>query len=118
MITSRGFQSTNRANPLAKKILASEQGEEVDDAEKEYLLEYYSLVREGKTAYVSNAAFQAIFGSRGQEMPDFFKAYSVQTLTEATMFVQDLKLGHYIKVPPRATFLGKYRNFTRAKAVY
>ncbi|OCB90278.1 OPT oligopeptide transporter [Sanghuangporus baumii] len=35
-----------------------------------------------------------------------FKAYSVQTLTEATMFVQDLKLGHYIKVPPRATFLG------------
>ena len=36
-----------------------------------------------------------------------FKAYSVQTLTEATMFVQDLKLGHYIKVPPRATFLGE-----------
>lgn len=35
-----------------------------------------------------------------------FKAYSVQTLTEATMFVQDLKLGHYIKVPPRATFMG------------
>ncbi|TFK50777.1 OPT superfamily oligopeptide transporter [Heliocybe sulcata] len=34
-----------------------------------------------------------------------FKAYSVQTLTEATSFVQDLKLGHYIKVPPRATFL-------------
>ena len=64
----------------AKKILASEQGEEVDDAEKEYLLEYYSRVREGKTAYVSNAAFQAIFGSRGQEMPDFFKAYSVRGL--------------------------------------
>lgn len=36
----------------------------------------------------------------------FFKAYSVQTLTESTSFVQDLKLGHYIKVPPRATFLG------------
>jgi hypothetical protein len=35
-----------------------------------------------------------------------FKAYSVQTLTEATSFVQDLKLGHYIKVPPRATFIG------------
>ncbi|KIL55880.1 hypothetical protein M378DRAFT_188634 [Amanita muscaria Koide BX008] len=34
-----------------------------------------------------------------------FKAYSVQTLTEATSFVQDLKLGHYIKVAPRATFL-------------
>ncbi|EIW80549.1 oligopeptide transporter [Coniophora puteana RWD-64-598 SS2] len=34
-----------------------------------------------------------------------FKAYSVQTLSEASSFVQDLKLGHYIKVPPRATFL-------------
>jgi hypothetical protein len=35
-----------------------------------------------------------------------FKAYAVQTLAESTNFVQDLKLGHYIKVPPRATFLG------------
>ncbi|KAJ7159202.1 OPT oligopeptide transporter protein-domain-containing protein [Mycena crocata] len=34
-----------------------------------------------------------------------FKAYSVQTLSEATSFIQDLKLGHYIKVPPRASFL-------------
>ncbi|KAJ8517514.1 hypothetical protein ONZ45_g5328 [Pleurotus djamor] len=34
-----------------------------------------------------------------------FKAYSVQTLTAGTSFVQDLKLGHYVKVPPRATFL-------------
>ncbi|KAF8435078.1 OPT oligopeptide transporter protein-domain-containing protein [Boletus edulis BED1] len=34
-----------------------------------------------------------------------FKAYAVQTLMEATSFVQDLKLGHYIKVPPRSTFL-------------
>lgn len=36
----------------------------------------------------------------------FFKVYSVQTLGLSTSFVQDLKLGHYIKVPPRATFLG------------
>lgn len=36
-----------------------------------------------------------------------FKSYSVQTLTEATSFVQDLKLGHYVKVPPRATFLAQ-----------
>ncbi|KAF8911642.1 oligopeptide transporter [Gymnopilus junonius] len=34
-----------------------------------------------------------------------FKAYSVQTLTAGTSFVQDLKLGHYVKVPPRATFM-------------
>ncbi|TFY51053.1 hypothetical protein EVG20_g11190 [Dentipellis fragilis] len=34
-----------------------------------------------------------------------FKGYAIQTLTEATSFVQDLKLGHYVKVPPRATFM-------------
>ncbi|KZT40466.1 OPT superfamily oligopeptide transporter [Sistotremastrum suecicum HHB10207 ss-3] len=34
-----------------------------------------------------------------------FKAYSVQTMSEALGFVQDLKLGHYIKAPPRATFV-------------
>ncbi|KAI0001085.1 OPT oligopeptide transporter protein-domain-containing protein [Russula vinacea] len=34
-----------------------------------------------------------------------FKVYSVQTLGESTSFIQDLKLGHYIKVPPRATFI-------------
>ncbi|KAF8161465.1 OPT oligopeptide transporter protein-domain-containing protein [Crassisporium funariophilum] len=34
-----------------------------------------------------------------------FKAYSVQTLSAGTSFVQDLKLGHYVKVPPRATFM-------------
>ncbi|KAF9523850.1 oligopeptide transporter [Crepidotus variabilis] len=34
-----------------------------------------------------------------------FKAYAVQTLNAATSFIQDLKLGHYIKVAPRATFL-------------
>ncbi|OCH90572.1 oligopeptide transporter [Obba rivulosa] len=34
-----------------------------------------------------------------------FKSYSIQTLSEAQSFIQDLKLGHYIKVPPRATFM-------------
>ena len=36
--------------------------------------------------------------------PQLFKAYAVQTLAEATAFVGDLKLGHYVKLPPRATF--------------
>jgi hypothetical protein len=35
-----------------------------------------------------------------------FKAYSVQTTLQALSFLQGLKLGHYIKVPPRATVLG------------
>ncbi|KAF8522157.1 OPT oligopeptide transporter [Hysterangium stoloniferum] len=34
-----------------------------------------------------------------------FKAYSVQSLAGALCFVQDLKLGHYLKTPPRASFL-------------
>jgi hypothetical protein len=63
----------------AKKILSSEQGEEIDDAEKEYLLEYYSLIREGKTNYTATAAFQAIFGHRGQEVTEFFKVYEVSS---------------------------------------
>ena len=36
-----------------------------------------------------------------------FKAYAIQTLGGATYFVQDLKLGHYMKVPPRSTFMGE-----------
>ena len=36
-----------------------------------------------------------------------FKVYSMQTLLQALSFLQDLKLGHYIKVPPRETFLGQ-----------
>lgn len=39
-----------------------------------------------------------------------FKSYSIQTLVEAITFVQDLKLGHYVKVPPRAIFVGKRGN--------
>jgi hypothetical protein len=83
----------------AKEILASDQGAEIDEgmvahifklsimlieftpvAEKEYLLEYYSLVREGKTNYVSNAPMLLYFGHRGQEPADFFKTYSVRAL--------------------------------------
>ncbi|KAJ8473875.1 hypothetical protein ONZ51_g7588 [Trametes cubensis] len=37
----------------------------------------------------------------GKPVPNMlFKAYAVQTLAEGTAFVQDLKLGHYIKLPP------------------
>ncbi|KAJ7847652.1 NAD(P)-binding protein [Mycena leptocephala] len=68
------FQSISEKEAIS--ILSSDQGAEVDEAEKEYLLEYYSLVREGKTNYVSTSAFQAIFGHRGQELSEFFQAYS------------------------------------------
>jgi len=36
-----------------------------------------------------------------------FKCYSVQTMQVALAFTQDLKLGHYMKVPPRATFMAQ-----------
>jgi OPT family oligopeptide transporter len=34
-----------------------------------------------------------------------FKTFAVQSLAEAQEFLQDLKLGHYLKIPPRATFI-------------
>jgi len=36
-----------------------------------------------------------------------FKSYAVQTLGSALFFIQDLKLGHYMKIPPRATFVAQ-----------
>ena len=36
-----------------------------------------------------------------------FKGYSIQTLSSALVFTQDLKMGHYIKVPPRASFIAQ-----------
>jgi len=42
----------------------------------------------------------------GQPVADMmFKAFSLQCLSEGSRFVQDLKLAHYIKVPPRAAFI-------------
>lgn len=49
---------------------------EISDAEKEYLLEYYALVRAGKTNYISTHAFHDITGTHPTEMTDFFKTYS------------------------------------------
>ncbi|OWZ55297.1 OPT family small oligopeptide transporter [Cryptococcus neoformans c45] len=45
---------------------------------------------------------------QGQPLPGMiFKVFSVQTIVEALSFVQDQKLGHYMKVPPRATFVAQ-----------
>ena len=38
-------------------------------------------------------------------IPQVFKTYSVETINVCLLFVQDLKLGHYLKIPPRASFL-------------
>lgn len=41
----------------------------------------------------------------GKAFPNMiFKVYALQGLLSGLNFVQDLKLGHYMKIPPRATF--------------
>jgi hypothetical protein len=41
----------------------------------------------------------------GKAMPmNMFKAYGCMTLISALNFCSDLKLGHYLKVPPRSMF--------------
>lgn len=94
------MSNLSHCRATAKKVLNSEQGEEVDEgasaqlpqpdahslttlfrqppAEREYLLEYYALVRAGKTNYVATTAMLAFFGHRGQEPTEFFKTYSVR----------------------------------------
>jgi hypothetical protein len=36
------------------------------------------------------------------------KSFATQTLAGALQFTQDMKLGHYMKIPPRITFFGEY----------
>jgi OPT family small oligopeptide transporter len=36
-----------------------------------------------------------------------FKTFAVQTLTEAMFFIRDMKLGHYMKIPPRSMFIAQ-----------
>ncbi|OCH86365.1 hypothetical protein OBBRIDRAFT_838210 [Obba rivulosa] len=54
----------------AKDMLA---GADIDDTEREYLLEFYSLVREGKTNYISTIPFSAVTGVQPVQPVDFFK---------------------------------------------
>lgn len=35
---------------------------------------------------------------------NFFKGYGYVTVSHALDFAQDLKLGHYLKIPPRQVF--------------
>ena len=58
----------------AKRVLRAQSSS--DDSELDYLLEYYSLVREGKTNYISTTAFHDITGAHPQEPDEFFKVYA------------------------------------------
>lgn len=58
----------------AKQVLKNQS--DSGDAEIQFLLEYYSLVREGKTNYVATSAFREVTGDNPQRPPDFFKVYA------------------------------------------
>lgn len=62
----------------ARRVLR-QQGD-ADDAEIQYILEYYSLVHQGKTNYLSTAAFHDITGNYPVEPPEFFNMYKEEFL--------------------------------------
>lgn len=59
----------------ARKVLHA-QAAHHDDSEKQYLLEYYALVREGKTNYICTTSFHDVTGVHPQEPDAFFKVYA------------------------------------------
>ncbi|KAL4867505.1 hypothetical protein BDV12DRAFT_171317 [Aspergillus spectabilis] len=58
----------------AKTVLKDDAGS--SDGEIAYLLEYFSLVRAGKTNYISTNAFHDVTGKHPLEPTDFFKKYA------------------------------------------
>ncbi|RHZ61304.1 hypothetical protein CDV55_106381 [Aspergillus turcosus] len=58
----------------ARKVLRSQT--DTDDSEIQFILEYYSLVREGKTNYVATTAFRDVTKDEPQQPVDFFRSYS------------------------------------------
>jgi hypothetical protein len=64
----------------AKRVL-HQQAASHDDSEKQYLLEYYSLVREGKVNYISTTAFHDVTGAHPQELNLFFESYAQEFQT-------------------------------------
>lgn len=69
--------ATNSRNRReAKRVLKSQSDSDI--SEQEYLLEYYSLVREGKTNYISTTAFHDVTGQHPTEPDDFFKLYATE----------------------------------------
>lgn len=58
----------------ARRIIAAQS--ESDKSEQEYILEYYSLVREGKTNYVATTAFHDVTGTQPTDPVEIFKMYA------------------------------------------
>ncbi|KAM5347758.1 hypothetical protein ACJ41O_007582 [Fusarium nematophilum] len=67
------LQFENISNAEAKKVLKAQS--DIDQTEQQYILEYYSLVREGKTNYISTTAFHDVTGEHPTEPENFFHMY-------------------------------------------
>ncbi|TWU70528.1 hypothetical protein ED733_000864 [Metarhizium rileyi] len=65
------FENISQAE--AKRVLKAQS--ESDSSELQYLLEYYSLVREGKTNYIATTAFRDVTGTAPTEPDEFFRLY-------------------------------------------
>lgn len=60
----------------AKRVLQSQS--ESDSSEQQYILEYYSLVREGKANYIATTAFHDVTGEHPTELDEFFRLYHAE----------------------------------------
>ncbi|KAF1739620.1 Prestalk A differentiation protein A [Beauveria bassiana] len=69
------FENISEAE--AKRVLKSQGA--IDPSEQQYLLEYYSLVKEGKTNYISTTAFHDVTGEHPTEPTEFFSFYEQET---------------------------------------
>ncbi|KAJ5576113.1 hypothetical protein N7535_003039 [Penicillium sp. DV-2018c] len=76
--TKMAFEDISEAE--AKKVLKAQS--DSDESELQYLLEYYSLVREGKTNYIATSAFNYVTGVRAQEPTEFFTVYAEEFKTK------------------------------------
>ncbi|KAG6010492.1 hypothetical protein E4U21_006494 [Claviceps maximensis] len=69
--TEMKFENISQAE--AKRVLKAQS--DSDQSELQYLIEYYSLVREGKTNYIATTAFHDVTGVHPTEPDDFFRLY-------------------------------------------
>jgi hypothetical protein len=69
--TEMKFENISPAE--AKRVLKSQS--DSDQSELQYLLEYYSLVREGKTNYIATTAFHDVTREHPTEPVEFFQMY-------------------------------------------
>jgi hypothetical protein len=67
--TTLKFEAITEAE--ARNVLKAQS--DSDPSKLQYLLEYYSLAREGKTNYISATAFVNVVGTSPQEPEGFFK---------------------------------------------